>query len=156
MRQRRETVEHPFGTIKARMGATHFQMRTLPKVATEMALAVLAYNLTRVMNILGVKAAHRSDAGVRGCVCPATARARSPDRSRRPVRVRRRDPTQNRLRTADIGHSGRDLARATGLRRVCTQPRPKAALSYCNMAGTATNKQQLGEVVCTNRCEIVV
>ena len=55
MRQRRETVEHPFGTIKARMGATHFQMRTLPKVATEMALAVLAYNLTRVVNILGVK-----------------------------------------------------------------------------------------------------
>lgn len=55
MRQRRETVEHPFGTIKARMGATHFQMRTLPKVATEMALAVLAYNLTRVINIMGVK-----------------------------------------------------------------------------------------------------
>jgi transposase len=55
MRQRRETVEHPFGTIKARMGATHFQMKTLPKVATEMALSVLAYNLTRVMNILGVK-----------------------------------------------------------------------------------------------------
>ena len=52
---RRETVEHPFGTIKARMGATHFQMRTLPKVATEMAFAVLAYNLTRVMNIMGVK-----------------------------------------------------------------------------------------------------
>ena len=48
-------VEHPFGTIKARMGATHFQMRTLPKVATEMALAVLAYNLTRVMNIMGVR-----------------------------------------------------------------------------------------------------
>ena len=38
MRQRRETVEHPFGTIKARMGATHFLMKTLPKVATEMAL----------------------------------------------------------------------------------------------------------------------
>jgi hypothetical protein len=37
------------------MGATHFQMKTLPKVATEMALSVLAYNLTRVMNILGVK-----------------------------------------------------------------------------------------------------
>ena len=55
MRQRRETVEHPFGTIKARMGATHFQMKTLPKVATEMALSVLAYNLTRVLNILGVK-----------------------------------------------------------------------------------------------------
>jgi transposase len=55
MRQRRETVEHPFGTIKARMGATHFLMKTLPKVASEMALSVLAYNLTRVMNIVGVK-----------------------------------------------------------------------------------------------------
>jgi transposase len=54
MRRRRETVEHPFGTIKARMGATHFLTRTLPKVATETALAVLAYNFTRVMNILGV------------------------------------------------------------------------------------------------------
>jgi len=42
MRQRRETVEHPFGTIKARMGATHFLMKTLPKVASEMALSVLA------------------------------------------------------------------------------------------------------------------
>ena len=39
MRQRRETVEHPFGTMKARMGATHFLMKTLPKVATEMALS---------------------------------------------------------------------------------------------------------------------
>jgi len=55
MRQRRETVEHPFGTIKARMGATHFLTKTLPKVATEMALSVLAYNLTRVMNIIGIK-----------------------------------------------------------------------------------------------------
>src|SRR4029077_4353720 len=55
MRQRRETVEHPFGTIKARMGATHFLMKTMPKVATEMALHVLAYNLTRVMNIMGTK-----------------------------------------------------------------------------------------------------
>jgi transposase len=55
MRQRRETVEHPFGTIKARMGATHFLMKTLPRVASEMALHVLAYNLTRVMNIMGVR-----------------------------------------------------------------------------------------------------
>jgi hypothetical protein len=52
---RRETVEHPFGTLKMRMGATHFLMKTLPKVATEMALHVLAYNLTRVMNIVGIK-----------------------------------------------------------------------------------------------------
>jgi transposase len=53
MRVRRETVEHPFGTIKARMGATHFLMKRLPNVAAEMALHVLAYNLTRVMNIIG-------------------------------------------------------------------------------------------------------
>jgi transposase len=55
MRQRRETVEHPFGTLKMRMGATHFLMKRLPKVAGEMALHVLAYNFTRVMNIMGVK-----------------------------------------------------------------------------------------------------
>src|ERR1700686_2372528 len=55
MRTRRETVEHPFGTLKMRMGATHFLMKTLPKVATEMAMHVLAYNLTRVMNIVGIK-----------------------------------------------------------------------------------------------------
>jgi hypothetical protein len=55
MRTRRETVEHPFGTLKKRMGATHFLMKTLPKVTTEMALHVLAYNLTRVMNIVGIK-----------------------------------------------------------------------------------------------------
>jgi len=55
MRLRRETVEHPFGTLKMRMGATHFLMKRLPKVATEMALHVLAYNLTRVINILGVR-----------------------------------------------------------------------------------------------------
>jgi Transposase DDE domain len=55
MRQRRETAEHPFGTLKMRMGATHFLMKRLPKVATEMPLHVLAYNLTRVMNIIGVQ-----------------------------------------------------------------------------------------------------
>jgi transposase len=55
MRQRRETVEHPFGTIKMRMGATHFLMKRLPKVRGEMALHVLAYNLTRVLNILGIQ-----------------------------------------------------------------------------------------------------
>jgi hypothetical protein len=54
MRQRRETVEHPFGTIKYWMGYTHFQMKTLKRVRTEMALHVLAYNLKRVMNIMGV------------------------------------------------------------------------------------------------------
>jgi hypothetical protein len=55
MRLRRETVEHPFGTMKTRMGSTHFLTRTLPKVAAETALSVLACNLTRVMNIVGTK-----------------------------------------------------------------------------------------------------
>jgi transposase len=55
MRTRRETVEHPFGTLKMRMGATHFLTKTLPKVSAEMALSVLAYNLTRVVNIVGIK-----------------------------------------------------------------------------------------------------
>ena len=54
MRQRRETVEHPFGTIKMRLGATHFLMKRLRNVRTEVALSVLAYNLTRVINILGI------------------------------------------------------------------------------------------------------
>ena len=52
---RRSTVEHPFASIKAWMGATHFRMKTLKNVATEMALHVLAYNLKRVMAILGVR-----------------------------------------------------------------------------------------------------
>ena len=54
MRQRRQTVEHPFGTIKSWMGSTHFQMKTLKRVGTEMALHVLAYNIKRAMNIMGI------------------------------------------------------------------------------------------------------
>lgn len=48
------SIEHPFGTLKAWMGSTHFLTKTLPRVRTEMSLHVLAYNLKRVMNILGV------------------------------------------------------------------------------------------------------
>ena len=55
MRVRRTTSEHPFGTLKAWMGATHFQTRTLPRVSTEMSLHILAYNLKRVINIMGAK-----------------------------------------------------------------------------------------------------
>jgi hypothetical protein len=54
MRVRRQTAEHPFGTIKSWMGSTHFQMKPLENVSTEMALHVLAYNMKRVMRILGV------------------------------------------------------------------------------------------------------
>lgn len=54
MGMRRQTVEHPFGTLKSWMGSTHFLTRTLPKVRTEMSLHVLAYNMKRVIAILGV------------------------------------------------------------------------------------------------------
>jgi transposase len=50
---RRQTVEHPFGTLKAWMGATHFLTRTLDKVRTEMSLHILAYNLKRMIAIFG-------------------------------------------------------------------------------------------------------
>jgi transposase len=54
MTLRRRTVEHVFGTLKHWMGTTPFLMRTLPNVATEMSLQVLAYNLKRVIGILGI------------------------------------------------------------------------------------------------------
>ena len=53
MRIRRQTAEHPFGTLKAWMGSTHFLTRTLKRVSTEMSLHVLAYNMKRVIAILG-------------------------------------------------------------------------------------------------------
>ena len=52
---RRSTVEHPFGTIKAWMGATHFRMRRLTHVRTEMAFHVLAYNIKRMIALIGVR-----------------------------------------------------------------------------------------------------
>jgi hypothetical protein len=56
MRIRRETVEHPFGTLKSWMGYTHFLTKALDRVSTEMGLHVLAYNLKRVIKILGMPA----------------------------------------------------------------------------------------------------
>ena len=53
MRVRRFTVEHSFVTIKAWMGSTHFQMRRLRNVLNEMAVNVLAYNIKRVINMIG-------------------------------------------------------------------------------------------------------
>ena len=52
---RRQTVEHPFGTLKAWMGSTHFLTRTLPRVSTEMSLHVLAYNMKRLLQIFGTR-----------------------------------------------------------------------------------------------------
>jgi hypothetical protein len=54
-RLRRQTVEHAFGTLKSWMGATHFLTKTLPKVRTELSLHVLAYNLKRMIQVLGVR-----------------------------------------------------------------------------------------------------
>ena len=54
-RLRRRTVEHAFGTLKSWMGATHFLTKTLPKVRTELSLHVLAYNLKRMIQMLGVQ-----------------------------------------------------------------------------------------------------
>jgi len=54
-RLRRQTVEHTFGTLKSWMGSTHFLTQRLPNVRTEMSLQVLAYNLKRVIQILGVQ-----------------------------------------------------------------------------------------------------
>ena len=54
-RLRRQTVEHTFGTLKSWMGATHFLTKRLPRVRTEVNLQVLAYNLKRVMQIMGVQ-----------------------------------------------------------------------------------------------------
>ena len=55
MQLRKETVEHPYGTIKMWMGWTHFQMKRLHNVKTEMSLHILAYNMKRVINIIGIK-----------------------------------------------------------------------------------------------------
>ncbi len=54
MRVRRSTVEHPFGTLKYWMGATHFLTKSLERVSTEMSLHVVAYNMKRVMKIVGM------------------------------------------------------------------------------------------------------
>ena len=55
MRTRRATVEHPFATLKAWMGSTHFLTKTLGRVSTEMGLHVLAYNMKRAMKLVGIK-----------------------------------------------------------------------------------------------------
>ena len=55
MKQRKELVEHPFGTIKRGMDQGYFLLRGLKKVGAEMSLTVLSYNIKRVLNILGVR-----------------------------------------------------------------------------------------------------
>jgi transposase len=84
MRQRRETVEHPFGTIKARMGATHFLMKRLPNVATEMSLHVLAHNFTRAQHP-GLGPADGGNAGLRAPLLDDPGRREPHKRPPRPA-----------------------------------------------------------------------
>ena len=121
MRQRRETVEHPFGTLKARMGATHFLMKRLPKVATEMALHVLAYNLTRVMNIMGIAAARGGDEGIVAAdmVCPPFA---AQPRTARKLNQELLRPKSRQIAEKDI--SPKWCSRQLLLPNVFTRPRP--------------------------------
>ena len=74
MRTRRATVEHPFGTIKSWMGSTHLQMKTLPRVSTEMSLHVLTYNMKRAIN-LGNRENHGDDPRVRSFVSKKVAKS---------------------------------------------------------------------------------
>ncbi len=87
MRQRRETVEHPFGTIKARMGATHFLMKTLPKVATEMARSRRAWPPSRVGSHLRI--AEGDCRLVLGTTCGSPFQFDSRSRSRAVLPTRR-------------------------------------------------------------------
>ena len=55
MKKRKELVEHPYGRMKRGMQSGYFLMRGIKKVAAEMSLTVMAYNIKRVINILGVR-----------------------------------------------------------------------------------------------------
>jgi hypothetical protein len=96
---RRQTVEHPFGTLKAWMGSTHFLTRTLEKVKTEMSLQVLAYNMKRMINILRRQPA---DAGDRGLTARACRRQASPDHRSRGHQYRQRSRPARRWRSRAI------------------------------------------------------
>jgi hypothetical protein len=76
VRVRRAPVEHPYGTLKAWMGATHFKTRALEKVRTEMSLHVLAYNLKRVIAILSRPTPDGGHAGGRASKAHASQQVR--------------------------------------------------------------------------------
>ena len=60
MKIRRRTIEHVFGTLKHWMGSAHFLMKTLVHVPTEISLHALAYNLKRMINVLGIAKAMKA------------------------------------------------------------------------------------------------
>jgi hypothetical protein len=88
---RRETVEHPFGTLKAWMGATHFLTRTLDKVRIEMGLQVVAHNLKRMITIFGARTADRGGQNlIRPAQTPRVSRSTDLLASQRSCRETRR------------------------------------------------------------------
>ena len=124
MRQRRETVEHPFGTMKARMGATHFLTKTLPKVATEMALSRARLQSDARHEHRRRQAADRGDGRLRhpsvgGCASSEPLRMRT-ERPRLPPERNRK----NMLETAALRRDRPVKAARHPLRRVITRPRP--------------------------------
>ena len=124
MRQRRETVEHPFGTIKARMGATHFLMKTLPRVASEMALHVLAYNLTRVMNIMGDPATPGGHEGIVVAAFVCLCRRRVSPRPPEPVSGHLLSDVAAKLAKSASYRQPLGGLRSTPSKGVSAQPRP--------------------------------
>ena len=127
MRQRRETVEHPFGTLKMRMGATHFLMKTLPKDAGEMALHSSPKD---------ARHEHRrhqaADGGDRGLIrlgCNLCS-AGEPVRTARRLRMLPPRPkSENMLETVTLQYIPPVAVRRHPLRRVITRPRPNAVLA---------------------------
>ena len=125
---RRETVEHPFGTLKMRMGATHFLMKRLPKVATEMASARARLQLTRVMNIMGVEPLI---AAMRGVTRRCSRDLVIAPRDRLGCLSQARDMflpprAKNMRHTPHVAARRAIHYRRTPCQSVITQPRPKA------------------------------
>jgi hypothetical protein len=144
MRRRRETVEHPFGTIKARMGATHFLMKTLPRVAAEMALHVLAYNLTRVMNIMGARPLMAAMRAL-GSQIRVRLLLQNPKRRLESASGALPDRKSHQTRKNHCACQPREVATRLCFRRsVFTRPRPEAVIRICKPASTMDGMPPFG------------
>ena len=122
MQVRRETIEHTFGTLKAWMGATHFKMKTLKHVGTEMALHVLAYNIKRVIAILGIPELLKAIAAFLSLVFGSGANSWPPKRPFFNV-------LKPKLADAESKRAGGARNSACGL--VLTRPHTEAAVLAC-------------------------
>jgi hypothetical protein len=130
---KRRTVEHVFGTFKSWMGHTHFLMRPLPNVSTEMSLTVLAYKLKRVLSILGFAKddAGNADGGGVSPLISLFARMEPATSSRTvPIGLYPRIS----VRAPRTGEVAADSVPAMSPRRVFTQPRSKAAVAAADPA----------------------